>query len=92
MNVKKEIPTGRMIERASSGTSIPTNAKRLFVDVTKKSKYLKYPSSATFPATAAATRSFRVRRSLRRWIAWAKSWFQTVEAASKKTKRQSHAL
>ncbi|CAN5239437.1 hypothetical protein BH20ACT13_BH20ACT13_15100 [soil metagenome] len=37
MNVKKEIPTGRMIERASSGTSIPTDANRLFVDVTKKS-------------------------------------------------------
>ena len=41
MNVKKEIPTGRTIERASSGTSMPTQANALFVDVTKKSTYLK---------------------------------------------------
>jgi len=37
MKVKKEIPTGRRIERASSGRSSPTSANRLFVDVTKKS-------------------------------------------------------
>ena len=37
MNVKKEIPTGSTIERVSSGTSSPTSANRLCVEVTKKS-------------------------------------------------------
>jgi len=37
MKVKKEMPTGRTIERVSSGTSSPTSASRLCVEVTKKS-------------------------------------------------------
>jgi hypothetical protein len=37
MKVKKEIPTGRTIERASRGTSIPAQANTLLDDVTKKS-------------------------------------------------------
>ena len=35
---------------------------------------------------------FRACASFRWWIASAKSWFQTIDAASRKTKRQSQAL
>ena len=37
MNVKKEIPTGRITVRTSSGSSIPTTVSRFWVELTKKS-------------------------------------------------------
>ncbi len=69
---------------------MPTSASAFWNDWTKKSKYLKTKSTPRLKMTAAATKALRPRGSAVRCTATASTWFTSVEAASRKQKRQSH--
>ena len=51
---------------------------------------LEVAENAEVPDSAPARSHFRARSSRRLWSAIAKTWFHTIENASRKQKRQSH--